>query len=377
MKWRVKYDAHSSSDSRNSETPINDTCESHMLGTEEPPSFRFQTVYEMISFWVGKQPNCGNNSSENAAQNDSSGGNNQLSTASTVTNDSTDDSKLSSMFGSSTISLSSDSSVVSVSESEVCVAAWSNFDMEAAAVAAAWMSRGEHVSGRGSRPAIFGKFRIADWPLMVSAATSWARAAISGVAKVPSQMRDFFRGSRISETHLPQLRFRTPWYTGCLLHSLGLLARAWTFEPESEDGDDVEEVVSDEVVVCVIVDTQEWEWMFRYIHTYIHIYKYIYFYIKSKTLTYSIGEWSGMRAHHRWRNPFVGNHTLSPTATLDLPHISLFFSMFLIIHHKYHPTSHAKLRYINFNNSLLCYSTLIITILFFFFSLTKIVLCFT
>lgn len=30
-------------------------------------------------------------------------------------------------------------------------------------------------------------------------------------------MRDFLRGSRISDTHFPQLRMRTPLYTGCLL----------------------------------------------------------------------------------------------------------------------------------------------------------------
>ncbi|RYQ87418.1 hypothetical protein Ahy_B09g094933 [Arachis hypogaea] len=52
---------------------------------------------------------------------------------------------------------------------------------------------------------------MADWPLMHKAATSCALAAISGVAKVPSQILDFLRGSRISETHLPQLRLRTPW----------------------------------------------------------------------------------------------------------------------------------------------------------------------
>uniref|UniRef100_A0A8R7QPR0 Uncharacterized protein n=1 Tax=Triticum urartu TaxID=4572 RepID=A0A8R7QPR0_TRIUA len=50
---------------------------------------------------------------------------------------------------------------------------------------------------------------------MARAATSCARAAISAVAKVPSQMRDFLRGSRISDTHLPQLRMRTPRYVGC------------------------------------------------------------------------------------------------------------------------------------------------------------------
>jgi hypothetical protein len=49
---------------------------------------------------------------------------------------------------------------------------------------------------------------------MASAATSCARAAISAVANVPSQMRDFFRGSRISDTHLPHARIRTPRYVG-------------------------------------------------------------------------------------------------------------------------------------------------------------------
>jgi hypothetical protein len=34
------------------------------------------------------------------------------------------------------------------------------------------------------------------WPLMASMATSCACATISAVGKVPSQMRDFLRGSR-------------------------------------------------------------------------------------------------------------------------------------------------------------------------------------
>ncbi|GER25568.1 hypothetical protein STAS_01160 [Striga asiatica] len=55
---------------------------------------------------------------------------------------------------------------------------------------------------------------------MLRAATSCARAAISGVGNVPSQIRDFLRGSRISETHLPQLRIRTPRYTGCFVEEL-------------------------------------------------------------------------------------------------------------------------------------------------------------
>lgn len=86
----------------------------------------------------------------------------------------------------------------------------SNLSMAAAFAAAAWTSRGLRDDGRGSDPASSGKLSIADVPLMLRAATSWARAAISGDGKVPSQMRDFFRGSRISETHLPQLRIRTP-----------------------------------------------------------------------------------------------------------------------------------------------------------------------
>jgi hypothetical protein len=64
---------------------------------------------------------------------------------------------------------------------------------------------------------------------MASAATSWARAAISAVGNVPNQMRDFFRGSRISDTHFPQLRRRTPRYDGCLKPLLRVVApdAAW------------------------------------------------------------------------------------------------------------------------------------------------------
>uniref|UniRef100_A0A8R7QTV6 Uncharacterized protein n=1 Tax=Triticum urartu TaxID=4572 RepID=A0A8R7QTV6_TRIUA len=78
------------------------------------------------------------------------------------------------------------------------------------------MSAGEVDAGRGSASARCGKLRCARRPLMATAATSCARAAISAVSKVPSQMRDFLRGSRISDTHLPQLRRRTPRYDGCL-----------------------------------------------------------------------------------------------------------------------------------------------------------------
>lgn len=82
--------------------------------------------------------------------------------------------------------------------------------MEAAIAAAAWTSRAESVAGRGRRSEISGKLRMAVFPFMDIAATSWARAAISGVEKVPSQIRDFFLGSRISDTHLPHVRIRTP-----------------------------------------------------------------------------------------------------------------------------------------------------------------------
>ena len=85
------------------------------------------------------------------------------------------------------------------------------------------MSRGKSETGRGSTCARSGKFSTAELPLMLKAATSCARAAISGVENVPSQMRDFLRGSRISDTHLPQLRIRTPRYTACLLLLLLLL----------------------------------------------------------------------------------------------------------------------------------------------------------
>nr|GMC96241.1 hypothetical protein BRARA_F02761 [Ipomoea batatas] len=84
--------------------------------------------------------------------------------------------------------------------------------MWAALTAAAWTSRGVDVAGRGSSPASEGKLRRAESPLMDRAATSWARAAISGVANVPSQIRDFFLGSLISDTHFPQARILTPTF---------------------------------------------------------------------------------------------------------------------------------------------------------------------
>lgn len=60
---------------------------------------------------------------------------------------------------------------------------------------------------------------MALFPFIPRAATSCALAAISGVGNVPSHIRDFFRGSRISDTHFPQFRMRTPRYTGCLFDS--------------------------------------------------------------------------------------------------------------------------------------------------------------
>ncbi|KAJ0865506.1 hypothetical protein HanRHA438_Chr12g0541251 [Helianthus annuus] len=76
------------------------------------------------------------------------------------------------------------------------------------------MSRGETDSGRGNKSLSSGKLSVAAFPLMDNAATSCALAAISGVEKLPSHIRDFFRGCRISDTHLPQRRIRTPRYAG-------------------------------------------------------------------------------------------------------------------------------------------------------------------
>lgn len=87
---------------------------------------------------------------------------------------------------------------------------WSMF---AALSAAAWTSRGEREAGRGRRWANWGKLRKAELPLMLSEATSCALAAISGVGNVPNHIRDFLRGSLISDTHFPQFRILTPLYT--------------------------------------------------------------------------------------------------------------------------------------------------------------------
>ncbi|WVZ15510.1 hypothetical protein V8G54_013076 [Vigna mungo] len=116
--------------------------------------------------------------------------------------------------------------------------------MEAALAAAACTSRGELEAGRGSEAASSGKLRMAEEPFIVSAATSCARAAISAVAKVPSQIRFFFRGSRISDTHFPHVRILTPLYTECLLSLpvlLPLLSLALPRFLELDDDDDGEE----------------------------------------------------------------------------------------------------------------------------------------
>ena len=91
--------------------------------------------------------------------------------------------------------------------------------MWAALAAAACTSREAKDTGRGSKAASSGKLRMALFPFIPRAATSCALAAISGVGNVPSHMRDFLRGSRISDTHFPQFRIRTPRYTGWLFDS--------------------------------------------------------------------------------------------------------------------------------------------------------------
>ncbi|KAM4118086.1 hypothetical protein ACB094_02G173900 [Castanea mollissima] len=72
-------------------------------------------------------------------------------------------------------------------------------------------------SGIGSRHFESAKFRHPDWPRSAITATSCARAAISAVGKVPSQILDFLFGSRISQTHFCAFFLLTPRYTGCLV----------------------------------------------------------------------------------------------------------------------------------------------------------------
>jgi len=66
------------------------------------------------------------------------------------------------------------------------------------------------------------------------------------VANVPSQILFFFRGSRISDTHFPHVRIRTPLYTECLLLLLLLLlllSLARFLELDDEDEEDGEGVL--------------------------------------------------------------------------------------------------------------------------------------
>ncbi|KAK3447262.1 hypothetical protein EUGRSUZ_A02833 [Eucalyptus grandis] len=89
-----------------------------------------------------------------------------------------------------------------------------SWNASAALAAAFCMSLVLGDAGTGSRHAESAKLRQADWPLSASAATSCALAAMSAVGKVPSQILDFFLGSRTSQTHFPESRSRTPRYTG-------------------------------------------------------------------------------------------------------------------------------------------------------------------
>jgi len=67
-----------------------------------------------------------------------------------------------------------------------------------AATADACISFAAEEEGRGRWCTVFEKLRKAEWPFKHKATTSCAWAAISGVEKVPSQMRDIFLGSLIS-----------------------------------------------------------------------------------------------------------------------------------------------------------------------------------
>ncbi|KAJ0958817.1 hypothetical protein HanPSC8_Chr01g0043061 [Helianthus annuus] len=115
-----------------------------------------------------------------------------------------------SRFGSSVISPRSSDDTVLVLDSVQDSVVGKSISIAAALAAAACMSLGDEETGLGNNPTSSGKLIIAELPLMLSAATSCARAAISGFRYVPSHILDFFLGSRISDTHFPQLRMRTP-----------------------------------------------------------------------------------------------------------------------------------------------------------------------
>ncbi|ERN13152.1 hypothetical protein AMTR_s00040p00196200 [Amborella trichopoda] len=72
------------------------------------------------------------------------------------------------------------------------------------------ISDGEGEAGAGRWTAEIGKLRAAFLPFMAMAATSYAVAAISGVAKDPSHIRFVVLGFLISDTHIPVFLFLTP-----------------------------------------------------------------------------------------------------------------------------------------------------------------------
>ncbi|KAG6634141.1 hypothetical protein CIPAW_12G098700 [Carya illinoinensis] len=79
--------------------------------------------------------------------------------------------------------------------------------------------------GVGNSHSESAKLRHADLPLSAKAATSCARAAISGVGYVPSHILEVLLGSRTSQTHLFLFLLLTPRYTGCRV-SLNILLPA-------------------------------------------------------------------------------------------------------------------------------------------------------
>ncbi|KAI5444600.1 hypothetical protein KIW84_013023 [Lathyrus oleraceus] len=90
----------------------------------------------------------------------------------------------------------------------------SGLKASAACAAAFCISFVAVVAGTGSRHAESAKLRQALRPLNANAATSWARAAISAVGKVPNQILVFLLGSLISHTHLSKFLLLTPLNTG-------------------------------------------------------------------------------------------------------------------------------------------------------------------
>ncbi|RZR70994.1 hypothetical protein BHM03_00002854 [Ensete ventricosum] len=85
----------------------------------------------------------------------------------------------------------------------------------ASAAARAMSLELEKEGGTRRRHAESAKLRQAERPRSIIAATSCARAAISAVGNVPSQILVFLLGSRTSQTHRPAAPLRrTPLYTG-------------------------------------------------------------------------------------------------------------------------------------------------------------------